>query len=62
MPTPIPTQHMNRNIEIEVVLRPDQGEEDGIGIAADLMTRLGIDESSLVDRAYIDLLLDGKGL
>ena len=43
-------------IELEVVLRPDQSAADGIGIAVDLIKRLEITQSDLVDRAYIDLL------
>jgi predicted adenylyl cyclase CyaB len=43
-------------IELEVVLRDGQPEQDGHAIAADLMERIGIDPSDLVDRAYADLL------
>ena len=43
-------------IELEVVLRPDQPVAEGKWIAADLMARLGIHETDLVDRAYVDLL------
>jgi predicted adenylyl cyclase CyaB len=46
-------------VELEVVLRQDQNSEDGIRIAEDLMNRLLIDENSLVERAYIDLI-EGK--
>ncbi len=43
-------------IELEVVLHPDQSVADGICIANDLIKRLGIVKSDLVDSAYIDLL------
>jgi predicted adenylyl cyclase CyaB len=43
-------------VELEVVLRPDQPELEGVMIAKELMARLGIDEPQLVDVAYIDLL------
>ena len=43
-------------MELEVVLGPGEGEAEGQAIAADLMARLGIVESDLVDVAYIDLL------
>jgi hypothetical protein len=44
---------------LEVVLRPDQPESEGIAIARGLMDRLGIAEDQLVEGAYIDLLTDG---
>ena len=43
-------------VELEVVLRPDQPEAEGVGIAKDLMARLGITAQQLVEAAYIDLL------
>jgi adenylate cyclase class IV len=42
-------------VELEVVLRSDQPEKDGIVIARDLMARLGITGDQLVEAAYIDL-------
>lgn len=45
-------------IEIEVVLKSGQSTTEGVRIAGDLMATFGIDDSSLVDRAYIDLLLE----
>ena len=45
-------------VELEVVLRPDQAEGEGIAIAQGLMARLGIAEGQLVDVAYIDLMGD----
>ena len=43
-------------MELEVVLGPEEGEAEGQAIAVDLMARLGIKESDLVEQAYIDLL------
>jgi adenylate cyclase class IV len=47
-------------VELEVVLRPDQAEEEGIVMAEGLMARLGIAEGQLVDVAYIDLMGGGS--
>jgi len=44
-------------MELEVVLGAGQDPEEGRGIAADLMEKLGITESDLVPCAYADLLL-----
>lgn len=43
-------------LELEVVLEPDQGVEQGRTTALELMQRLGVDEKDLVEGAYIDLL------
>jgi predicted adenylyl cyclase CyaB len=43
-------------LELEVVLNPDQGIEEGKATAIALMDRLDIKESDLVKTAYIDLL------
>jgi predicted adenylyl cyclase CyaB len=43
-------------VELEVVLKPDQSEAEGQAIADDLISRLGIDRSDLLQAAYIDLL------
>lgn len=43
-------------IEIEVVLRPDQSEEDGIRVAESLMRRLGVEAATRQPRGYIDML------
>ena len=57
--------HLNRVeglgdfVELEVVLRHDQPEGDGVNVARGLMGRLGIGEDQLVAKAYIDLLGDG---
>ena len=44
-------------LELEVVLRPNQGSSDGVQIAKKLMNRLGVGPADLVKAAYIDLLL-----
>jgi predicted adenylyl cyclase CyaB len=43
-------------LELEVVLGPDQIQEEGARIAAELMAQLGISSSDLIEVAYIDLL------
>ena len=43
-------------LELEVVLRPDQPEAEGVAIAHDLLHRLGIARDHHVQTAYIDLL------
>jgi adenylate cyclase class IV len=43
-------------IELEVVLGPGEGVEEGIEEARRLSLKLGIETSHLVDRAYVDLL------
>jgi predicted adenylyl cyclase CyaB len=43
-------------MELEVVMRPGQEDAAGQAIAAELMRKLGIAESDLIDVAYIDLL------
>ncbi|MGA2706612.1 MAG: class IV adenylate cyclase [Isosphaeraceae bacterium] len=43
-------------VELEVVLRPDQTEEEGVSIAEYLMSRLEISREQFVRKAYIDLL------
>lgn len=54
-------------MELEVVLRDDQGTEEGCAIARDLMRALGVGEGELVAGAYADLLgagaaaPDGRG-
>jgi predicted adenylyl cyclase CyaB len=47
-------------VELEVVLRPEQSEDEGVRIARHLMDRLGIAGDQLVEGAYIDLLADGS--
>jgi predicted adenylyl cyclase CyaB len=43
-------------LELEVVLREGERAEAGIREAEDLMARLGVKPSQLIDRAYVDLL------
>jgi predicted adenylyl cyclase CyaB len=43
-------------MELEVVLRPEQSDAEGQAIAADLMEKLGVVESDLLEGAYMDLL------
>jgi predicted adenylyl cyclase CyaB len=43
-------------LEIEVVLQDDEAIESGICEATDLMTRLGVESSQLVEAAYVDLM------
>jgi predicted adenylyl cyclase CyaB len=49
-------------VELEVVLSSEQSEDEGQANAAELMALLGIEETDLVEGAYIDLLqgLDGE--
>jgi len=49
-------QGLGQFMELEVVLRDGQSDADGQRIAADLMQRLAVRASDLLDRAYIDLL------
>jgi predicted adenylyl cyclase CyaB len=46
-------------LELEVVMRDGEPESDGVRVARELMTALGIRDEDLLSRAYIDLLLDG---
>jgi predicted adenylyl cyclase CyaB len=43
-------------MELEVVLRPEQSDAEGQAIADDLMVKLGVAESDLLEGAYMDLL------
>ena len=49
-------------LELEVVLKPEEAPGDGHREAVDLMHRLGIDSNDLIDCAYLDLLIESKGL
>jgi len=42
-------------LEVEVVLQPGQDEDDGRRVAADLLEKLGIEESDLCKGSYIDM-------
>jgi predicted adenylyl cyclase CyaB len=43
-------------LELEVVLNDDESAAVGVHEAEELMARLGIERSQLIDRAYVDLL------
>lgn len=43
-------------MELEVVLQPEQSEQEGMRIADDLMDRLGVQQADLLEGAYMDLL------
>jgi predicted adenylyl cyclase CyaB len=43
-------------MELEVVMREGQGDEEGQAIARDLMKKLGVREEDLLDLAYMDLI------
>jgi len=46
---------LGRFVELEVVLRPGQSEEEGREIAAEWLERLGISKADLVKGSYLDL-------
>jgi adenylate cyclase class IV len=50
---------LGRFIELEVVLRPEQTEEEGVIVAERLMSELGVQQADLVAEAYVDLLARG---
>lgn len=43
-------------MELEVVLQDGQSDAEGQAIAEDLMARLGVERSDLIEGAYMDLL------
>ncbi len=47
-------------VELEVVLEEGQSAESGERLARQLMASLGIDEGALVERAYIDLIVESE--
>jgi adenylate cyclase class IV len=53
-------QHLGEFIELEVVLRDEQGEVDGARIAEQLMRELGLAAAPRVAGAYLDLLADPR--
>jgi predicted adenylyl cyclase CyaB len=46
---------LGRFMELEVVLRPGQSEEDGRRIAEDLLARFGVTKDDLLKGGYLDL-------
>lgn len=46
-------------VELEVVLQDDEAVQSGVQEAHRLMAQLGIEPAQLVERAYLDLLLNG---
>ena len=49
-------ENLGHFLELEVVLREDESTDVGIREAHELMQRLGVTPSQLIDRAYVDLL------
>jgi predicted adenylyl cyclase CyaB len=47
-------------IELEAVLGPDESREDGHARVRELAQALGISDADLIDRAYVDLLLESR--
>ena len=49
-------EHLGNFLELEVVLRAEQSEQEGEQIAEAVCEKLGIREKNFIDVAYIDLL------
>ena len=49
-------QGLGQFMELEVVLRAGQADADGQAIAEELMAKLGVERSDLLEGAYMDLL------
>jgi len=47
-------------VELEVVMQLNQSHADGVQIARELMAKLEIQDSDLVEQAYIDLLIGSQ--
>jgi predicted adenylyl cyclase CyaB len=47
---------LGKFMELEVVLQPGQTDSEGQTIAKSLMSKLGIEDTDLVDSAYMDML------
>jgi hypothetical protein len=48
-------------LELEVVLRDGESTQAGVREAEELMQRLNVEPSQLIDRAYVDLLAEQSG-
>jgi predicted adenylyl cyclase CyaB len=53
-------ENLGEFLELEVVLRDDESTDVGVREAHELMQRLGVEPSQLIDRAYVDLLVTGR--
>jgi predicted adenylyl cyclase CyaB len=53
-------EHLGHFLELEVVLGPDQTEQQGQAIATELISDLGLDTRDLLQGAYIDLLEENQ--
>lgn len=53
-------ENLGHFLELEVVLREDESPDVGVREAHELMQRLGVTPSQLIDRAYVDLLATSK--
>jgi predicted adenylyl cyclase CyaB len=49
-------QDLGDFLELEVVSRPEQSEDEGKNIAEALLLSLGVDKQELIGEAYVDLL------
>ena len=49
-------ENLGHFLELEVVLRENEPTDAGVREAHELMQRLGVEPSQLIDRAYVDLL------
>jgi predicted adenylyl cyclase CyaB len=47
---------LGKFIELEVVLRPGQSDEEGRAVAEDLVHKLGIQPGDFIEGAYMDLI------
>ncbi len=48
-------------MELEVVMRPGQSDAEGQAIARELMAKLGVAETDLLEGAYMDLIEERSG-
>jgi predicted adenylyl cyclase CyaB len=52
-------ENLGHFLELEVVMAEGEPAEAGVTIAHDLLAKLGVAPSQLIERAYVDLLNDG---